>query len=98
MTQLPMFSINFSGGRSDRLRRLYMLMAHNERTDVSLTALHNEIYADTLFVKSCATFTPRDMQQRIGPYITRVNRILAPFGWHIVPGVVKQTYRLIPRG
>jgi hypothetical protein len=27
-----------------------------------------------------------------------VNRILAPFGWHIVPGVVKQTYRLIPRG
>jgi hypothetical protein len=97
MTQLPMFSINFSAGpRSDRLRRLYMLMANNERTDVSLIMLHNEIYAD---VAACrASFTPREMQQRIGPYITRVNRILAPFQWHIIPGVVKQTYRLTPRG
>lgn len=37
---------------------------------------------------------PTYMQQRLGPYITRLNRRIKAAGWRVCPGEIKRTYRL----
>lgn len=64
--------------------KLYRLLMTRE--DVPIEKLYSAVYVNT------EPKTMRQMQQRIGPFIARINEKLDTD--HIRPGDVKRTYRL----
>lgn len=54
--------------------------------DVSISTCYSTVYAGTYLASN------RDMQQKIAPLISRINKHIAPH--KIIPGERKRTYRL----
>lgn len=74
-----------------QLQALYDLMAASFNEDVNIPTMWHVVAAHSERTPRRRTST-RDMQQGLGPYIARINAKLE--GQHIVPGRLKQTYRL----
>lgn len=70
--------------------KLLRCLVANMNKDVKIDVLYAAVYGF-----DDKTTDIREMQQRLGPHITRINRKL-PTGT-IVPGELKRTYRLGPK-
>lgn len=71
--------------------RLYQLLLSRAATDATADTLILVCY-DTVYPGCTRGLYNRQMQQRLGPLIARVNRRLV--GQRIEPGRMKNTYRL----
>lgn len=69
-----------------RLGRLYALFPKSG-ADVPIDTLYVAIFPDE-------GAAPRDAQQRLGSYVTRLNRRLAKDKQRVAPGVGRRTLRL----
>lgn len=69
-----------------QLQTVYDLMATGNA--IPFATIH-----DALFTNG-EDYDPRLLQQRIGPYIGRLNRRIAKFHMQVKPGVLKGTYVL----
>lgn len=82
---------------SKKLSRLqqevYNVLVKKKGKDVTIEDMHDAAYGATqpdLF----AGWTSRQIQQRMGPLISRINAKLPRH--KVVPGELKRTYRLVP--
>lgn len=78
-------------GLTQMQARLYNLLAHKAEwgePDVSITQCYSTVYAGTYLSDR------REMQQKLGPLISRINAHLRVYEQRIEPGRLKGTYRL----
>lgn len=77
--------------------KIYKLLKATPDQDVAIDTLYNHVFDGPHYVqlegeRHELVYTSRDMQQRLGPVIARLNLKLR--GQRIVPGELKRTYRL----
>lgn len=78
-------------------QKIFSLLDAKPNTDVMISTLYHEAFGDTDMVHpdgsySSVVLDTRDMQQRLGPLLARINLKLKR--GRIVPGALKRTYRL----
>lgn len=71
--------------------RVFVRLNENFGQDVYIAALYVAAYPDR--PQDVATLTPRQMQQRLGAVIAKLNRRIQPSA-RVVPGNLKRTYRI----
>lgn len=77
---------------SELQKRLYAVFK-TPNVDVSIYAMYYAVYLDGIVPKDAIVVTTvRDMQQKLGPVLQRLNAKLE--GQRIEPGQLKRTYRL----
>ena len=70
-------------------KRVYVYLSHVPGNDIDIRKLHDIAYS----MKIPPQWTSRQLQQRMGPLISRINAKLE--GEAIQPGELKRTYRLV---
>lgn len=80
---------------TDRETPVFTVLSKNPDADISIGTLYRVTFGknDNLYTRyQDGRATRRDLQQKLGPIIARINEKLN--GSRIVPGALKGTYRL----
>lgn len=84
------------GKLTELQQRVFDVLDKKPNTDVQITVLFDAAYpltCDWTDEENPIEYPPiRDMQQKLGPLLSRINRKLK--NGRIEPGVIKRTYRL----
>lgn len=81
-------------------QRIYDVLSKKPNVDVPIYKIYEHVYETNVHVMQSGTLIlgmeNREMQQRLGPRIRRLNEKLAERKMEVQPGHVKRTYALRP--